>query len=105
MTETVHAVVGERKGKGRLEEDLGRKRKSTHGSDHGGRLEVPTESGGDEVGSSPKVQGTGESDTGDTVQGTADPADLGLVDGKVRGDRAGKTLLNEDLAGVLGVRG
>lgn len=98
-------MVGERKGKGGLEEDLGHEREGTHGGDHGGRFEVQAESGGDEVGSSPNVQGAGESDTSDSVQGTADPADLGPVDGKVRGDRALKTLLNEDLAGVFGLRG
>jgi hypothetical protein len=105
MADTVHGVVGERKGQGGLEEDLGRERKSAHGSDHGGRFEMPTKSGGGEVSGSPNVQGAGESNTGDTVQGTADPADLGLVDSEVRSDRAVKALLNEDLAGVLGVRG
>jgi hypothetical protein len=74
-------VVGERKGQGGLEEDLGRERKSAHGGNHRGRFEVPTESGGGEVGGSPNVQGAGESYTSDTVQGTSDPADLGLVDG------------------------
>lgn len=105
VADTVHAVVGERKGNGGLEENLSHERESTHGGNHGGRFEVPAESGRGEVGSSPEVQGAGESDTSDTVQGTADPADLGLVDGKVRGDRALKTLLDEDLAGVLGVGG
>lgn len=105
VADTVHGVVGERKGQSGLEEDLSHERESTHGGDHGGRFEMPAESGGDEVGSSPEVQGAGESDTSDTVQRTADPADLGLVDGKVRGDRALKTLLDEELAGVLSVRG
>ena len=105
MADTVHAVVGERKGQGSLEEDLGSEGEGTHGSDHGGRLEVPTESGRGKVGSSPKVQGAGESHTSDTVEGTADPADLGPVDAKMRGNRAAKTLLNENPVGVLGVRG
>ena len=66
---------------------------------------MPTESRGGEVGGGPEVKGAGESDTSDTVQGTADPADLGLVDAEVRSDRAVKTLLNEDLAVIVGVRG
>ena len=33
----------------------------------------------------------------------ADPGDLGTVDGKVGGDRAVPTLLDEDLVGVRGV--
>lgn len=105
VTEAVHAVVSERKSQGGLEENLGGDRQSSHGSDHRGRLDMPTESGGDEIGGSPEVQRAGESDAGDTVQGTADPADLGLVDSKVRSDRAVKTLLNEDLVGVLGIGG
>lgn len=103
MADTVHAVVGERKGQGSLQGDLGREREGTHGSDHGGRLDVPSESGRGKVGSSPKVEGAGESHTSDTVEGTTDPADLGPVDAKMRGNRTAKTLLDEDLVGVLGV--
>lgn len=36
---------------------------------------------------------------------TANPGDLGTVDGKVGGDRAVPTLLDEDLVGVRGVGG
>lgn len=103
VTDTVDAVVGERKGEGGLEEDLGRERESTEGSNHGGGLEVPSEGGGCKVGSGPEVEGAGESAAGDTVQGTTDPGDLGLVDGQVGSDRATETLLNQDLLGVLGV--
>ena len=98
-------MVGKRKGEGGLEKDLSDERERTKGSNHGGRLEVPSESGGSEVSGSPEVQGAGESNAGNTVQGTADPADLGLVDAKVRGDGAEQTLFNEDLVGVLGVGG
>lgn len=103
VADAVERVVGERKGQGSLEENLGGEREGTHGSNHGGRLKVPTESGGGKVGSSPEVERAGESDTADTVQGTADPADLGLVDGEMRSNRAGKTLLDEDLFGLLSV--
>ena len=36
VADTVHGVVGERKGEGGLEEDLSCDRKSAHGGDHGG---------------------------------------------------------------------
>lgn len=36
---------------------------------------------------------------------TANPGDLGTVDGKVGGDRAVPTLLDENLVGVRGVGG
>lgn len=96
-------MVGERKGENGLEDDLGRDGESAERSDHGGRLKVPSEGGGGKVGSGPEVEGAGESEAGDTVQGTADPGDLGLVDGKVGSDRATETLLDEDLAVVRGV--
>jgi hypothetical protein len=103
MAETVHAVVGEGEGEGALEEDLGKDGHGTHGSSHGGRLEMPSESGGDEISGGPEVEGAGEGDTSDTVQRGANPANLGLVDGKVGSDGAAETLLNEDLGWVLGV--
>lgn len=105
VAETVHAVVGEGEGQGGLEQDLGGDGESTHGSNHGGRLQVPSESGRGEVGSGPQVESTGEGNTGDTVQGGTDPADLGLVDAQVRGDRAVKALLSQDLGRVLSVGG
>lgn len=98
-------MVGERKGENGLEDDLGGDGKSTERSNHGGRLKVPSEGGGGKVGSGPEVEGAGESETGDTVQGTADPGNLGLVDGKVGSDGATKTLLDEDLAVIRGVGG
>jgi hypothetical protein len=39
------------------------------------------------------------------VEGGADPADLGAVDGQVRRDGAVQALLDQDLGGVLGVGG
>lgn len=105
VAETVHAVVGEGEGQGGLEQNLGSDGKSTHGSNHGGRLQVPAEGGRGEVGSGPQVESTGEGNTGDTVQGGTDPADLGLVDAQVRGDRAVQALLSQDLGRVLSVGG
>lgn len=105
VTNTVQAVVGERKGKGALEKDLSHERKSTERSDHCGRLEMPSESGGGEVSGGPEIEGAREGAAGDTVQRTTDPGDLGLVDRKVGSDGAAKTLLDKNLARVLGVRG
>ena len=105
VAETVQGVVGERKGESGLEQDLGSDGESAHGSHHGGRLQVPAEDGRGEVCGSPQVERAGEDNAGDTVQGTADPADLGLVDGKVGGHRAIQALLSQDLSWVFGVRG
>lgn len=66
---------------------------------------MPADDGGGEVCGGPQVKGAGEGDTGDTVQRTTDPADLGLVDGKVGSDRAIQPLLGEDLTRVFRVRG
>lgn len=105
MAETVHAVVGERQGQGSLEGNLGGNGESTHGSDHRGRLQVPADGGREQVCGSPQVERTGHDDAGDTVQGGADPADLGLVDSQMGGDRAVETLLGEKGGRVLVVRG
>lgn len=105
MAETVHAVVGERQGQSSLEGNLGRNRESTHGSDHGGRLQVPAEGGREQVCGGPQVEGTGHDDARDTVQRGADPAHLGLVDGQMGGDGAVETLLGENRGRVLVVRG
>lgn len=105
VADTVHAVVGERQGQGGLQEDLGSDGESGHSSNHGGRLKVQAKSRGGEVGSGPQVEGTGQGDTGDTVQGGADPADLGLVDSQMGGDRAVQALLSQDLGRVLLVGG
>lgn len=104
VTNTVHAVVGERHGHGSLEEDLGEDREGTEGGNGGGRAEVPAEHGRSEVGSRIEVEAAGQGDTGDTVQTTADPGDLGLVDGKVGSDGAAQTLLSKELVGVGGGR-
>lgn len=103
VAHAVQAVVGEGKGQGGLDGDLGGQGESTHGSNHGGGLEVPAEGGRGEVCGGPKVESAGEGETGDTVQGTADPADLGTVDGQVRSDGAVQALLGQDLGRVLSV--
>lgn len=64
---------------------------------------MPAESGRGEVCGRPQVETAGEGDAGDTVQGTADPAHLGTVDGKVGGNGAVQALLGQDLGWVLGV--
>lgn len=66
---------------------------------------MPAESGRGKVGGGPQVEGAGEGDAGDTVQGRADPADLGLVDGQVRGDGTVQALLSQNVGGALGVFG
>lgn len=105
VAEAVEGVVGEGEGHGGLEEDLGGDGESTHSGNHGGRLKVPAESGRGEVCGGPEVERAGESDTANTVQGGADPADLGAVDGQVGRDGAVQALLDQDLGGVLGGRG
>lgn len=105
VAEAVEGVVGEGEGHGSLEENLSSDGESTHGGNHGGGLEVPAESGRGEVCGGPQVERAGEGDTSDTVQGGADPADLGAVDAQVRRDGAGQALLDQDLGGVLSVGG
>ena len=104
VAHTVHAVVGEGEGEGGLEGDLGGEGKSAHGSNHGSGLQVPADGGRGEVCGGPQVESAGEGDTGDTVQGTANPADLRTVDGQVGGDGTVQALLGQDLGRVLGVR-
>lgn len=105
VTKAVEAVVGKGESHGGLEGNLGGEGESTEGGHHGGRLQVPAERGRGEVSGSPQVEGAGECDAGNTVQGRANPGDLGLVDGKVRGNRTVQALLSQDLGGVLGVGG
>lgn len=105
VADTVHAVVDEGEGHQTLEADLGDERKGSEGSGHGGGFEVPAQHGSGEVCSRVEVQAAGEDETGDTVSATADPGDLGTVDGKVRRDRAILALLGEDLSRIRGVGG
>lgn len=105
VADTVHAVVDEGEGHETLEADLGDEGEGSEGSGHGGGLEVPAQQGSGEICSRVKVQATGEEDTGDTVGTTADPGDLGAVDGKVGRDRAVLALLGKNLSWVGGVGG
>lgn len=66
---------------------------------------MPAKSGRGEVSGSPKVEGAGEGDAADTVQGRANPTNLGLVNGKVGSNRTVQALLNQDLGRVLCVGG
>lgn len=101
----VHAVVGERQSHDRLQKNLGGNGERTEGGGNRGRLQVPAEQGRSEVCSRPQVQGAGEGDARDAVQRTADPSDLGLVDGQVRGDGTVQALLGQDLGRVFGIGG
>jgi len=103
VTHAVHAVVGEGKGQSGLEEDLGGQRESAHGSNHGGGLQVPSESRRGEVCGGPQIESAGEGDTGDTVQGTTNPADLGTVDAQVGRNGTVQALLGQDRVRVLSV--
>lgn len=103
MTDTVHAVVDKGEGHDGLEADLGEDRKGTESGSNRSGLEVPAQQGRNKVCRREKVHATRQDDTGDTVSATADPGDLGTVDGKVGGDRAVAALLSEDLVGVRGV--
>lgn len=105
MAHTVHAVVDEGEGHETLKADLGDDGKSSEGSGHGGGLEVPAQHGSGEVCGRVEVQAAGEDDAGDTVGATADPGDLGAVDGEMGGDGAVLALLGEDLSWVRGVGG
>lgn len=62
---------------------------------------MPAEGGRSEVCESEDVETTAQSDTSDTVQTGEGPGDLGLVDGKMRGDGTLEALLDEDLFGIL----
>ena len=93
-------MVGKREGNGTLESDLGEKRQSAEGSGDRGGLEMPAEQWGGEVCSGEEVEAARQSNSGKTVGSTANPGDLGTVDGKVGRDRAVQTLLGEDLSGI-----
>lgn len=105
VAHTVHAVVGERQGHGSLQGNLGDNRESGESGGGGGRAQIPTEHGRGEVGRGIEVETSGQRNTGDTVDTTADPCDLGTVDAKVGRDRAVETLLGEELGRVGGVGG
>lgn len=105
MAKAVHAVVGEREGQSSLESNLGGNRKSTHGGNHRGGLKVPANGGREQVCGSPQVKRAGHDNAGDTVQGGADPTDLGLIDSQMGRDGAVETLLGQKGGWVLGVGG
>ena len=103
MSQAVEAVVGEGHAGSELGEDLEGKGPGAKGSSNAGTLDVPAEDGSDQVGKTEGVKGTGGGDTSDTVEGRTVPGDLRLVDGKVRRDGAGQTLLGQDLLRGLAV--
>ena len=103
VTNTVHTVVNEGESHETLKADLGEERESTESGRHRSGLEVPAQHRRDEICGREKVQATGQQDTSDTVDATANPGNLGTVDGKVGGDRTVPTLLGEDLSWVRGV--
>lgn len=105
VADSVEAVVGERKSHKTLEKNLGNNGKSSESSGHGGRLQMPAKQRRGEVCSRVKIQRTRKGESGNTVKTTADPSDLGAVDGKVRGNGTVQTLLRKDLGRVRGVRG
>lgn len=111
MPQTVDAVEEEGHGNGKLGRGLSPQRPCCDGGNDGSALEVPAKSGRCEVCESEEVETAAEKDTRDTVETGCVPGDLGLVDGKMRGDGAVDALLREDLftslladlAGGLGV--
>lgn len=102
MPQSIQAVEEEGERKVGLETNRGKGGPSSDSRDHGLRLEVPSERGRGKVCEAEEVEGPGEHDAADTVQGAAIPGDLRAVDGQVRGDGALETLLGEDLGGVAG---
>lgn len=105
MAHTIHAVVDKGEGHKTLKANLGDDGKGSEGSSHGSGLEVPAQHGSGEVCGRVEVQAAGEDNTGDTVGATADPGDLGAVDGEVGGYGAVLALPGEDLSRVRGVGG
>lgn len=101
MPDAVQRVEEEGECDGGLSGDLRNERPAGDGRDHGGSLKVPSEGGSGEVCEAEEVESTAQSDTGDTGEGREDPGDLGLVDGKMRGDGALLALLDENLLGLV----
>lgn len=80
VSNTVEPVVEERVGAGGLGQHLsgnGQRRESAHNR---GSREGDVENQGGGVGASQRVEGAGQSHTGDSVQRQQDPGELGLVD-------------------------
>lgn len=102
MPQAVKRVVSERQRNSDLGEDLKGQRPSGEAGGDGGALEVPADGGRDQVCGAEDVEGAGESDTGDAVEGTAVPGDLRLVDAEMGRDGAVQALLCEDGVGCLG---
>lgn len=105
VTKAVQAVINEGKGQDAFKADLGEEREGTESGRHRSGLEVPAQHRRDKVCGREEVQPTGQNDTGDTVEATTNPGNLGTVDGKMWGDRTVPTLLSEDLSRVGGVGG
>lgn len=104
VSETVHAVVGERESEEALEADLCGSRETSKSSSQRGRLEVPAEQGSSEVGGCEEVQGARQDNSSNSVKTTEVPRNLGFVDGKVGRNGASQTLLGEELSGIGGSR-
>lgn len=97
VSQSVEAVVGEREASNELGEDLeGSGPGGESGSDRGA-LDVPAKGGGNQVGETKDVEGSGEGDAGDTVESGAVPGDLRTVDAQVRSNGAVQALLGQDL--------
>lgn len=104
MSDSVPAVVGEWRSSDKLDADLGRDRKGSEGGRDGGRLEVETQERGGGVGGEVGVEGAGEGNASDAVEGGHDPGELGLVDAEMGRDGAAETLGGENLV-ALGLGG
>lgn len=107
MPKAIETMECERQSETELDQDLSDDWKCAERSHHRRRLKVPAEQRCGEVGGGKEVETTGKNDSRETIKTAHDPGDLELVDCKVGGDWAVKTLFGEDfiLIGGLGCWG
>lgn len=96
MPQSVDAVEEEGHRNGKFGSGLGPHRPGGDRGDKRLALEVPPERGRRDVCDSKDVKTSAEDDGRETVETGGVPGDLGLVDGKVRGDRTLEALLGKD---------
>lgn len=98
MPQSVQRVVEEREREEGLEASFCQEWPSSDGRDHRLCLEMPSERRSGEIYEAEEVERAAEGDGCETVETTAVPGDLRLVDGQVRGDGAEGALFCEDLS-------
>lgn len=101
MPHSVEAVEREGRSSHKLEASLRREWQRAERSGQGGRVEVPAEHRGGEVGKAKEVERHGDSEAGDAVERGQDPGYLWLVDGEVGRGGTEFALCDQDLGAIV----